>query len=62
VLDVVVQHPQYQKVEDSEMKKKRFRVGLSTENPPQRVCTIVGPAIGTTDTRLVITVAPQKLI
>lgn len=40
--------------------KKRLRVALSTANPPQIHCTTMSPTYGTADTRLVITVAPQK--
>jgi len=44
------------------VKKKRFSVGLSTEKPPQSSCTIAVPTPGMAENRLVITVAPQKLI
>lgn len=40
--------------------KKRFRVALSTEKPPQIHCTRSFPMYGTAERRLVITVAPQK--
>ncbi len=40
--------------------KKRVRVALSTENPPQIHWTRVFPMYGTADRRLVMTVAPQK--
>jgi hypothetical protein len=42
--------------------KKRVRVAFATENPPQTHSAISSPTRGTADTRLVITVAPQKLI
>jgi hypothetical protein len=42
--------------------KKRFKVGLSTENPPHNNCTIESPTSGIAENKLVITVAPQKLI
>jgi hypothetical protein len=35
---------------------------LSTENPPHNNCTIEFPIPGIAEKRLVITVAPQKLI
>ena len=40
--------------------KKRVRVALSTENPPQIHSTRVVPTYGIADRRLVMTVAPQK--
>jgi len=40
--------------------KNRVRVALSTEKPPQIHCTSEFPIYGTADSRLVITVAPQK--
>ncbi len=40
--------------------KNRFKVALSTANPPQTHCTRSIPKYGTADKRLVITVAPQK--
>lgn len=40
--------------------KKRVKVGLSTENPPQIHCTNISPMQGNADKRLVMTVAPQK--
>lgn len=40
--------------------KKRVRVALSTEKPPQIHWTSVFPTYGTADNRLVMTVAPQK--
>jgi hypothetical protein len=39
-----------------------FKVGLPTLNPPHNHWTISSPIIGIADTKLVITVAPQKLI
>jgi len=42
--------------------KNRFRVALSTANPPQIHSTISSPIKGTADAKLVITVAAQKLI
>jgi len=43
-------------------KKNLFKVALSTENPPHNHSTIAGPAKGIAENKLVITVAPQKLI
>lgn len=40
--------------------KKRVRVALSTENPPQIHCTRAFPTYGTAERRFVITVAPQN--
>lgn len=40
--------------------KKRVRVALSTEKPPQIHSTRVVPMYGIADRRFVITVAPQK--
>lgn len=40
--------------------KNRVRVALSTENPPQIHCTNVLPMYGMAESKLVITVAPQK--
>jgi len=40
--------------------KNRFKVALSTENPPHIHWTIEDPRYGTAETRLVITVAPQN--
>lgn len=40
--------------------KNRFKVALSTENPPHNHWTIGIPNTGTVDKRLVITVAPQN--
>lgn len=40
--------------------KKRVRVALSTEKPPQIHSTRVVPMYGMADSRFVITVAPQK--
>lgn len=40
--------------------KKRLNVAPPTENPPHSHCTIKVPIIGMADTKLVITVAPQK--
>jgi hypothetical protein len=42
--------------------KNLFNVGLSTENPPQSQFTIYLPIIGKAPNKLVITVAPHKLI
>ena len=42
--------------------KNRVKVGLSTANPPQSHVTNNLPTYGTALKRLVITVAPQKLI
>lgn len=40
--------------------KNRVRVALSTENPPQIHSTKSVPTYGMAESRLVITVAPQK--
>lgn len=40
--------------------KNRVRVALSTEKPPQIHSTRSVPIYGIADSRLVITVAPQK--
>lgn len=40
--------------------KNRVSVALSTENPPQIHSTRAVPMYGTAESRLVITVAPQK--
>lgn len=40
--------------------KNRFNVALLIENPPHNHSTICFPTYGTAETRLVITVAPQK--
>lgn len=40
--------------------KKRVRVALSTEKPPQIHWTSVLPTYGTAERRLVMTVAPQN--
>lgn len=40
--------------------KNRVRVALSTENPPQIHSTRLVPIYGIADSKLVITVAPQK--
>ena len=40
--------------------KNRVRVALSTENPPQIHSTRLVPMYGMADSKLVITVAPQK--
>lgn len=40
--------------------KNRFNVAWPTENPPHSHCTIKFPINGIADTKLVITVAPQK--
>lgn len=42
--------------------KNRVKVGLSTAKPPQSQVTSELPTYGTALKRLVITVAPQKLI
>lgn len=42
------------------MRKKRVRVALSTEKPPQIHSTRVVPIYGIADNRFVITVAPQN--
>jgi hypothetical protein len=42
--------------------KNRFKVGLSTENPPHNQRTKSFPTIGNAPKRFVITVAPHKLI
>jgi hypothetical protein len=42
--------------------KKRFSVGLSTEKPPHSQLTINFPIIGNAPNKLVITVAPHRLI
>jgi hypothetical protein len=42
--------------------KNRFKVGLSTENPPHNQITKSFPTIGNAPKRFVITVAPQRLI
>lgn len=40
--------------------KNRFRVALSTANPPQIHWTIISPMKGMAETKFVITVAPQN--
>ena len=40
--------------------KKRVKVALSTENPPQIHCTKSVPMYGIADNKFVITVAPQN--
>ena len=52
---------QLKKVEEN-VRKKIYLVGLSTENPPQSQVTILSPIKGIAENKLVITVAPQKLI
>lgn len=42
--------------------KNRVKVAFSTANPPQSQVTSEGPKYGKAEKRLVITVAPQKLI
>lgn len=42
--------------------KNRFRVALSTANPPQIHSTSIFPIYGIAENRLVITEAPQNLI
>lgn len=42
--------------------KNRVNEEFSTANPPQKILTIIVPSLGITQTKLVITVAPQKLI
>ena len=42
--------------------KNLFNVALFTVNPPHSQSTIEWPTTGTAVTKLVITVAPQKLI
>jgi len=42
--------------------KNRFSVAFDTANPPQIHSTSIFPMYGIADRRLVITVAPQKLI
>jgi len=42
--------------------KNRFRVALSTANPPQIHSTSIFPMYGMAEKRFVITVAPQNLI
>jgi len=44
------------------MAKNRFKVALSTANPPHIHSTRVLPIYGIAENRLVITVAPQNLI
>lgn len=44
------------------MAKNRFRVALSTANPPHIHSTNVLPIYGIAENRFVITVAPQNLI
>ena len=41
---------------------KKINLSLSTQKPPHNHSTIEGPATGIAEKRLVITVAPQKLI
>jgi hypothetical protein len=41
-------------------EKNRFRVAFPTEKPPHNQVTMVFPRYGIADTKLVITVAPQK--
>lgn len=40
--------------------KNRVNVALSTANPPHTHCTKSIPKYGTAESKLVITVAPQK--
>jgi hypothetical protein len=42
--------------------KNRVKEELSTAKPPQKIFTMIVPNLGITQIRLVITVAPQKLI
>jgi len=49
-------------VEQSGWQKKRFRVALSTAKPPHIHSTSIFPIYGIAENKLVITVAPQKLI
>ena len=42
--------------------KNLFKVGLSTEKPPHNQLTMYSPTIGKAPNKLVITVAPHKLI
>jgi len=42
--------------------KKRFKVALSTEKPPQSQVTIMSPTTGIALAKLVMIVVPQKLI
>ena len=42
--------------------KNRFKVALSTANPPHTHCTKSIPMYGIADKRFVITVAPQNYI
>jgi len=42
------------------IEKNRFKVALSTENPPQTQFTKSVPKYGTADNRFVMTVAPQN--
>jgi hypothetical protein len=63
-LDVIIQYeltpkPQLQMVKQSVKQKKRFKVALLTEKPPQIQVTKGSPKTGTADKILVITVAPQ---
>jgi hypothetical protein len=44
------------------MAKNRFRVALSTANPPHIHSTSIFPIYGIAENRFVITVAPQNLI
>ncbi len=66
-LCVIVQYaqlltPQSRKALQNVKLKKRFNVALSTQKPPQSQSTIEGPTTGIAENKLVITVAPQKLI
>jgi hypothetical protein len=42
--------------------KNRFKVALSTANPPHSHCTSEFPIYGMAENKFVITVAPQNLI
>jgi len=42
--------------------KNRVKEEFSTAKPPQKMFTIIVPSFGITQIKLVITVAPQKLI
>jgi len=41
-------------------EKNRFKVALSTENPPHNHSTNEGPTLGSAEAKFVITVAPHK--
>jgi len=62
IIRCIITIPQIAKGKTKCRLKKRFNVGLSTEKPPQSHVVIVSPIAGIALNKLVITVAPQKLI